>query len=184
MVLAHRARWRRGPSRKIRSPRLQLLHLGGVKRAAQSASCMSLSRGQPVPAAVSDTCTRPGAIDAEAALAAPQIGRAHEALGDGNEILSPWRRGGATCRAGRYKPSLRHGKRRRLRDDRHASRPAAASPTGGSLIDGPGNANVRSAVTLCVGVGRGLAPALHLEASRHSRRRSSWPQAQPSPLRS
>ena len=49
--------------------------------------CMSLSRGQPMPAAFSDDLDQAGAIDAEAALAAPQIGRADEAFGDCDKIV-------------------------------------------------------------------------------------------------
>ena len=37
--------------------------------------------------------------------------------------------------------------------------PIDSVSTGGSLIEGPGNANVRSAVTLCVGAAAGFASA-------------------------
>ena len=39
------------------------------------------------------------------------------------------------------------------------SAPIGSVSIGGSLIDGPGNANVRSAVTLCVGAAKGLPSA-------------------------
>ena len=55
-------------------------------------SCMSLSRGQAMPQAVERDLHEAGAVEAEAGLAAPQIGRAEEALGDRDEIRLDMRR--------------------------------------------------------------------------------------------
>ena len=64
----------------------------GASGVPSACSCMSLSRGQGTPQAASATCTSAGAVEAEAGLAAPQIGRAEETLGHRDEIASPWRR--------------------------------------------------------------------------------------------
>ena len=62
--------------------------------------------------------------------------------------------------AARQIASLRASRRtRRLRARPRRCAPIGSVSTGGSLIDGPGNANVRSAVTLCVGAAPGLASA-------------------------
>jgi len=47
---------------------------------------MSLSRGHPVPAAFSETCTRPEQSIPRLALAAPQVGRADKTFGNRDEI--------------------------------------------------------------------------------------------------
>ena len=119
---------------------------------------MSLSRGQPVPAAFSETWTRPEQSMPRLALAAPEIGRADEAFGDRDEIL--FHRVEAADMPSRQIPALaRYGERAVFAGDRHALAPIDSVSTGGSLIDGPGNANVRNAVTLCVGAAAGLASA-------------------------
>ena len=52
----------------------------------------------------------------------------------------------------------RDGERAVLARDRDRA-PIGSVSIGGSLIEGPGNANVRSAVTLCVGAAAGLPSA-------------------------
>ena len=61
-----RARWSSAsraiatwPFQKIRSPRCSFFASAGSSGRPRPSCCMSLSRGQPVPAAVSDSCTRP-----------------------------------------------------------------------------------------------------------------------------
>ena len=75
------------PFQKIRSPRCNFFISAGLSARPSPSCCMSLSRGQPVPAAFSADLHQAGAIDAEAALAAPEIGRADETFGDRDEIV-------------------------------------------------------------------------------------------------
>ena len=119
---------------------------------------MSLSRGQPVPAAFSAICTRPEQSIAEAALAAPQIWRADKTLGHRDEIRRHRVEAAKMLAAAGTSPGASPRTRRR-RAATVSIAPISSVSTGGNLIDGPGNANVRIAVTLCVGVAPGFANA-------------------------
>ena len=59
--------------------------------------------------------------------------------------------------------------------------PNGSASIGGSLIDGPGNTQVRSAATLCVGAGAGGAQRVGRQPADIAVA-TSWPQAQPSSL--
>ncbi len=109
-----------------------------------------------MPQAMSATCTSAGAIEAVARLAAPQIGRAEKPLGHGDEILFPMIERRKVAR--RHEAERRHRKPLLLARHRELA-PSGSVATGGSLIDGPGNTSVRSAITLCVGASRGASSA-------------------------
>ena len=75
------------PFQNMKSPRCRLeKSAAGSNGRPSDASCMSLSRGQGVPPAVHRELHQRGAIEAEAGLAAPEIGHAEEALGDSDEV--------------------------------------------------------------------------------------------------
>ena len=139
--------------------------------------CMSLSRGQPVPAAVQGDLDQAGAVDAEAALAAPQIGRADKSLGDRDEVLLATASRGHEMRFWQERqPSRVTAKACRPRASivsLRAQRPASRS--GGSLIDGPGNAKVSATPSPCASGRRPILPAQRPAASRRNHRRQVDP---------
>ena len=75
------------PSQKMRSPRCKLERsAAGSTIGRNDCSCMSLSRQQGAPQALNESCTSAEQSRPRAGLAAPQIGRAEEALCDADEI--------------------------------------------------------------------------------------------------
>ena len=98
-----------------------------------------------------------GAIDAEAALAAPQIGRADEPLGHGDEIVFVV----VDAADMRQRQILAFTVTANAPSSRATVSvvPISSVSTGGSLIDGPGNAKVRIAVILWVGDADGFDSA-------------------------
>jgi len=84
------------------------------------------------------------AVDAEIGLATPKVRAAEEPLGNRDEV------GFVPSTVDASAPSKRETASRE---------PNASDWTGASLIDGPGKTNVRSALTLWVGIAPGLRSA-------------------------
>ena len=72
------------PAQKTRSPRWRAAPASTA--APIMVSCRSVSRGAAWPAAIRESCTRPEQSSPIAGAPAPEIGRAEEALGNGDEI--------------------------------------------------------------------------------------------------
>ena len=94
-----------------------------------------------------------GAIEPEIGLAAPQIRDPEEAFGDRDEVLLALRERRDV--AERNEAERRDREAVLLRAITAMRLPSGGIATGGSLIEGPGNASVRSVMTLCVGASRG-----------------------------
>ena len=101
---------------------------------------------------------QPRTIDPEAALAAPQVGRADKASATATKSGTRWSIGLRCCR-GRYQPSGVIANEPSSRST-VSEFPITKVSTGGSLIEGPGKAKVRKAVTLWVGWPAGFLSAL------------------------
>ena len=107
---------------------------------------MSLSRGQMRARGGERDLDEARAIETERGLAAPQIRHAEKALRHGDEIR--------LAEIERRKMRHRHMAPERVTAKRSSTRaiasraPSGSASSGGSLIDGPGKANVRSAITL------------------------------------
>ena len=154
-----RARWRRGLSRtedRLAAARNSDADASDVPSAC---SCMSLSRGQGTPQAVSATCTKPEQSRPRWSCRPTDRARPGSARRP--------RRNRFRC-VERRQMTRRHitagGGHRERRLDRARPRAGIRAPAprpAGSLIDGPGNTSVRSAATLWVGAGPGSrnAPA-------------------------
>ena len=95
----------------------------------------------------------------ERGLAAPQIGRAQEFLGDGDEIRLPCLDRHARCTAGRCQPIGGDGETLVLPRDGEP-RPIGSAIAGGNLMSGPGKPSVRGTATLWVGARPALPSAL------------------------
>ena len=99
-----------------RSPRCSVGESDPRSTCPSARSCMSLSRGQGDAAGGQRDLHQRRAVEAEAGLAAPQIGHAEEALGDRDEIASRGVSSGARWRAGTI--AAGGGDRERLLDAR------------------------------------------------------------------
>ena len=100
-----RARSRHGPSRTSDRRAAVCSHSAGSS-ARPSAVLLHVAVARAADAGgVQRDLHQAGAIDAEAALAAPEIGRADEAFGDRDEIGFAMASIAARCGCGRYQPS-------------------------------------------------------------------------------
>ena len=144
------------PFQNTRSPRRSVA-MSDATGVPSARSCMSLSRGQGDAAGRERDLHQAGAVEAVAGLAAPQIGRAEEALRHRDEIAARLIERRQMAR--RQIAGRRDREAVLLAHHRDAAAERQRIRVGGSLIEGPGNASVRSAVTLWVGAARGATSA-------------------------
>ena len=154
MVSASRAiaAW---PFQKIRSPRCRFVRFRGQRPAKAVLLHVAVARAA-IPRHSAEL-HEARAIDAEASLAAPEIGRADEAFGNrdeiGSRVVEP-----ARCGFGRYQPS-------RVTAKVSSSRNTVTIAPIEQRLDrrqfdrGPGKAKVLIAVTLWVGSAAGFPSA-------------------------